>query len=222
MKMGAVMKLRSFRSNFFIIFIVVTLILSVQCGNEDSVGPDPDPSLHVSVSKTIDENGGEVALGDEAWVTIPPGALDSALVITITREADPLNPPANYVSKGFAYSFMPHRYTFNLPVTIGVAYDSEAADPGMVRLDDDVDTSWEPVGSADCTEGTATCNSSTFSILSVTSFQALEEVYVSTDSQGPSAAGTRDDPLPGHQRRNRGVARRRGPISSGQGCSRHL
>ncbi len=190
------MKLRTPGSSFFLISFAIILILSVQCGNEDSVGPDPDPSLHTSVSRTIDENGGEVALGNEAWVTIPPGALDSALVIKITREPDPLNPPANYVSKGFAYSFTPHRYPFNLPVTIGVTYDSEAADPGMMRLDDDTDASWEPVGSADCTEGTATCESSTFSILSVTSFQPLEEVYVSTDSQGPYSAGTSDDPLP--------------------------
>lgn len=183
------------RSYLFLIPLILILILSVQCGNDSSVGPGPEPPPQNSASKTIDENGGELALGDEAWVNIPAGALDSALVITITRVLEPLNPPANYVSQGAAYSFTPHRYPFNVPVTIGVTYDGDAADPSMVRLDDDADNSWEPVGGADCSDGTATCSSSTFSILSVTSFQALDEVYVSTDSQGPNAAGTREDPL---------------------------
>jgi hypothetical protein len=191
------MKLRTPRPYFLLITYVIILILSVQCGNDGSVGPDTDPIPQSSVSKTIDENGGEVALGDEAWVIIPAGALDSAQVITITRLAEPLNPPANYASKGNAYSFTPHSYPFNLPVTICVTYDENAADPSMVRLDDEADTSWESIGNAACAAGTATCGSSTFSILSVTSFQALEEVYVSTDSKGPDAAGTKEDPLPG-------------------------
>jgi len=162
------------------------------------MAPEPGPLPQNSVSKTIDQHGGDLALGNEAWVNIPPGALDGALKITITKLASPPNPPANYVSRGAGYSFTPHKQIFNVPVTIGIIYETDAAlsDPSMVRLDDDADNSWASVDSAVCAEGIATCTSSTFSILSVTSFQPLQEVYVSSSSQGPNAAGTRDDPLP--------------------------
>ncbi|MCK4774099.1 MAG: hypothetical protein KAT30_04915, partial [Candidatus Krumholzibacteria bacterium] len=189
-----------YRKLFFVIILLAfCLSISLQC-SDDAVAPEPDPEppTQNSVSKTIDQNGGTVALDSEAWVIIPPGALDSALVITITRIADALNPPANYISRGASYGFTPHSYTFNDSVTIGITYepDTVLAAPSMVKLDSDADNSWETVPGARCVAGTVIYKSLTFSILSVNSFQPLEEVYVSIFSQGPSAAGTRGDPLP--------------------------
>ena len=179
----------------FLVPLVLCVLLSVQCSEDPSAPAQEVPPL-TSVSKVIDQNGGEVALGNEAKVIIPSGALDSALTITITKIFAPPNLPANYILRGIGYSFTPHHYSFNDSVTISVAYNQQVSDPSFAKLDDDLDAFWEFIPNATYFNEIATYKSLTFSILAVADFFALEQVYVSRSSKGMNAAGTSDDPLP--------------------------
>ncbi len=169
------------------------LVFCVQCGG-DAVTPEEEP-VPLSVSKEIGQDGGELALGDEAWVIIPAGALDSTVTITLAKVEDLPNPAPNYILQGSGYSFTPHGYDFNSAVAIGIAYDTTFDEPSLTRLDDEADIDWAPVPDAQFADGFATFSSLTFSIMSVTDFQPLEDVYVSNGSQGPNPTGMSDDPL---------------------------
>ena len=158
-----------FRESYLVLVLLVfCLVIFVRCSDDNPAAPDEEPSPDDSISKTIDQTGGRIALGDEAWVDIPSGALDSAVEITITRISNLPNPPANYVLRGAGYSFTPHQQAFNANVEIGVTYKTPPAlsDPSIMKLDDDADTSWEAVVGAIFNEGTAICSTLTFSVMS--------------------------------------------------------
>ena len=178
-----------------LILVFLCAVLSLRCG-DSTVAPPIEPDRPSSVNMVIDEHGGILALEDEAWVIVPPGAVDSALTFTITRKPNPPNLPANYRRSGNGYDFEPHGYTFNAPVRVSIACDPDLADPSLVKLDDDTDRFWEFQEGASFADETATTGSPTLGLFAVADFDALESVYVSTHSQGPNAAGTPDDPLP--------------------------
>ena len=76
------MRLRFPPYTIFLISIVLCVALFTQC-SEDAVAPEVPEPLATSVSKVIDQDGGEVRLRGEAWVNIPPGALDATESITV-------------------------------------------------------------------------------------------------------------------------------------------
>jgi len=175
--------------------LLLGLLVLVQCG-DNPTSPPRRPAAEPSVSKIFDRSGGELALGDEAWIVIPPGALDDSLKVTITKKASPPNLPANFALAGYGYSFEPHHYEFVLPVTVHTVYDTTVAAPSMVKTDDDFDRYWDFLGDASCEDGVASCSAATLGLYGVARFRALETVHVATGSRGMHATGESDDPLP--------------------------
>lgn len=74
-----------------------------------------------SVTVTIGEEGGEVDGPGGVGLTIPPGALDSDVEITVSVTTSGFESlPA--VSDGAVFAFEPHGLTFNVPVTIRIPH----------------------------------------------------------------------------------------------------
>jgi len=93
-------------------------------GGGNGGGPTPVPT---KVTKTIDQNGGEVDLAGNAIVDIPAGALDKSVEMTIEKIVDskqiscPL--PATLKLASDFYEFGPSGQKFLKPVTITLKYD---------------------------------------------------------------------------------------------------
>jgi hypothetical protein len=117
--------------------------------------------------------GGEVST-DGVSVLVPAGALSTQVEIGVAEVAAPVDVPASYVAASPVYEFTPHGQTFSSPVTLTLGYTGSANT--VLRLDDDQDTTWEPVAPATFDNGTATVETSTFSY------------YVVTQSQGSAGA----------------------------------
>ena len=74
--------------------------------------------------------------------------------------------------------------------------DHTALAGSIPTLEDDDDTFWEFQDEAEFADAAAMVDNDELGIFTVADFDALESVYVSTNSQGLNAAGTADDPLP--------------------------
>jgi hypothetical protein len=178
------------------LLLIPLAILCAQCSSDDTTGPEP--VVPPGVSGTIGPDGGELWLGTEAWVIIPPQALDHEVKLSIAKVESPPGVPANHIPRGSAYSFTPHAQTFKLPVEINITYTPDAAAIGVsaMRLDSDVDVTWTSASGTELADGIATITGNVFGILRVTSLRQLDAVYVSNSSRGPDAEGSRIDPLP--------------------------
>lgn len=178
------------------VLLIPLAVLCAQCSSDDTTGLEPSP-IPPGVSETIGPDGGEVWLGTEAWVIIPPLALDHEVEISIARVESPPELPGNHILRGSAYSFTPHGQVFDLPVEINISYTPDATAVGMsaMRLDGEVDVTWAPVSGTRLADGIATIDATTFSILCVTSLRELDAVFVSNSSRGQDAEGSRGDPL---------------------------
>lgn len=85
----------------------------------------------LSSDEEIGPDGGGVGLSDGSSVLIPPGALDSDVMVSITEIPPPasaiLPPTAEYV--GNVYSLTPANQSFNKPVILVIPYD-----PGLLPV----------------------------------------------------------------------------------------
>lgn len=90
------------------------LVLLAACGGDDVVSADPDAEV---TSGTIGPDGGTVT-ADGLTLTIPPGALDDEVAITVTRTEDPA--PAGYEAQSAVYEFLPTGTTFDVDVTVAI------------------------------------------------------------------------------------------------------
>lgn len=83
------------------------------------------------IPSRIGPQGGIVTSGDgKASVTIPPGALSQAIVITVDLRSNP--PPG---SIGTVYQFGPSDISFKLPVTITITYEEAILPSNTQELD---------------------------------------------------------------------------------------
>ena len=119
---------------------VVACILATlpACGTEEGAGPRQQVV-------TIDDQGGALVL-ENAEVTVPPGALAGARELTMTEGAEPpVGIPEEYEQASEFYTLEPHGLVFATLVTVRLPYRQVGYPPDLLRLDDDNDTTWEPV-----------------------------------------------------------------------------
>jgi hypothetical protein len=108
------------------------------CGTEEGAGLRRE-------SVTIDERGGTLSL-QNAEVTVPTGALAGERKLTLTEGAEPpVGIPEEYEQASEFYTLEPHGLAFATPVTIRLPYRQVGHPPDLLRLDDNADTTWEPV-----------------------------------------------------------------------------
>ncbi|UCC45066.1 MAG: hypothetical protein JSU65_03870, partial [Candidatus Zixiibacteriota bacterium] len=186
------MLLDNIRKALLIPLAALVVCLCVVCGTRKAIDPLATPE---TVSKLIDENGGNISLGP-LTVWIPADALDSAVTFSITEVWTLPVFPANYTGSGFGYALEPHGYAFKNDVSLEIKYDTMMVGPTLMVLQDATDDSWEALGNATFNNGIATVWTQHLSIFSLARFNPLTDVYVSKRSRGDFAAGTSDDPLP--------------------------
>ena len=110
-------------------------------GDVGSLASGRSDASSLAASGSIGPAGGVVTLG-AASITIPPGALSSATLITLHQRSD--FPPARYVTYSPFYEFDPAGVTFAIPATVvlpryggpasAAVYWSAATGPGYDRL----------------------------------------------------------------------------------------
>lgn len=86
-------------------------------------------------SAWIGPNGGAVGLPDGASVLIPPEALDTATVVSISDiplPAGSILPPTGILA-GSVYSMQPNGLTFNRPAQVIIPYDPASLPPGYTE-----------------------------------------------------------------------------------------
>ena len=81
------------------------------------------------------DKGGQVSLGDEVVIDIPPGALEGTdgIEVKIERVSEPPAAPAGYRVLGSVYEFSvgdKSSYSFKKPVTIKLKFDPDKVGPG--------------------------------------------------------------------------------------------
>lgn len=163
------------------------------CG-DDAQSDDPS-----SVTKVVGPAGGELVLPDGAGVTIPEGALDEEIEITVARLSDSeAGALAELLPNGLTlvsdlYAFTPHGQEFLLPVEIRVPYDSSSDALAMQSLDDETDTSWGEDKGAAFADDVATLETEHFSIKGVTAGRADTDAGMDGgDGRTDSGAETTD------------------------------
>lgn len=100
------------------------VILAAACSSNNKSQSDAGQA---SVTVTVGQEGGEVAGPNGVGLSIPPGALDQDVEITISVTTTGFETlPA--VSEGEVFAFEPHGLTFNSPVTISIPHSSSVPD----------------------------------------------------------------------------------------------
>ena len=94
------------------LLLIPLAVLCAQCSSDNPTDPGPGV-IPPGVSATIGPEGGELWLGAEAWVIIPPLALDSEVKISIVKDESPPDVPENHILRGSAYIFAPLGQNFN-------------------------------------------------------------------------------------------------------------
>lgn len=99
---------------------IALLVLSAGIGCSNKSNAASDAGL-ASVTVTVGQEGGDVAGPAGVGLSIPPGALDEDVEITVSVTTSGYEAlPA--VSEGAVFSFEPHGLTFNVPVTISIPH----------------------------------------------------------------------------------------------------
>jgi len=104
----------------------------------------------------------EVVEGDGASVTIPADANTSGAEVAVAQ-AEPPSDPKGYTWAGDVYALTPHGTTFAEPVTVSLPYVDTGETLELLKLDNDADTTWEPVADAVFDGGMVTFQTSSFS-----------------------------------------------------------
>lgn len=136
-----------------------------------------------SVTETVGSSGGTVESPSGVSVSIPSGALDNDVDMTVEPvPSDEISAslPSDTQLAGTTHRFAPHGTTFLSPVTISLPYTGSANT--VLRLDDDNDTTWEEVLGASFASGVATFETSSFSLYAAANTTAT--------TCGPPGTGT--------------------------------
>jgi hypothetical protein len=138
-----------------------------------------------ATGKTIDSAGGSVESGG-ASVVVPEGALEDAVEVAVEVLDDVATDlPEGTSLAGDTVAFLPHGTTFSSPVTLTIAHDGSAT--GVMRLDDEDDTSWEAMSDVTVTANTVEVQTTSFSI-----YAAVAGAAGSTCAGGTEISGVFD------------------------------
>lgn len=167
--------------------LLAAAVLLTGCGWGDETDDPTQPGPPVGIGPS----GGQVVAGDGlAMVTIPEGALDQVVEISVTPAADP---PAGAVP-GTVYDFGPDGTQFAVPVTVAVAYDPaqlpEATAENLLQLCAWDSDAWLPLDEFTLHAGSNYLDGPTdhFSLYGIT---------VGDEPQPDAVAYLKDDPDPG-------------------------
>src|SRR5689334_19735982 len=118
--------------------LVLVAIASALVGCVDGAAGGGDDE---AASATIGQQGSALRM-DDARLTVPAGALDAALTLSM-RAAPDGSPPGNV---GRAWELGPHGTTFAAPVTLSLAYDAadlaSAGDAALLNVAVVEDGAW--------------------------------------------------------------------------------
>lgn len=151
------------------------LTVGALCWVSCSVGP-----ISARGSRVLDREGGTLRLADVADVVVAAGALDGPVSVQATVVKAPVPLSATGVSEVLALT--PHGVRFAIPARVSLRYASTAplASLQVMRLADDADTTWEPVGGVRFEGGVATFDTPGFSYYVVTEGGTCELVETPT------------------------------------------
>ncbi len=171
---------------------VLFLLVLLSCSTKKMIGPPPPLP---PVSGSIGVAGGQLTLGG-ATIVVGAGALDSAVIFTITQILAPGNAPANYIFSEPAYSFEPHQYVFKSNISITINHNANLISPALFYLENGEDSLWDSHEGVSYDAGQVTILTNHLSIFTVGGFVPMGQIYVSNKSRGVIAKGTKEDPLP--------------------------
>lgn len=118
-----------------------------------------------SGSTSIGPEGGEVR-GGGARVDVPAGALSGDVEIGVAAVSGVATLPSGFEAAGPAIAFTPHGTTFASPARLELPHDGSAT--GAMRLDDESDTTWEPLTPAELTGELVLLDVARFSVIVAT------------------------------------------------------
>jgi hypothetical protein len=151
------------------------------------------------------EDGGTATLGTTT-VIVPPGAVATTTTITIqeTPPSSVVELAAGFERVGPVVALLPHGQTFLQPVqvTLGHTRGSALTDPVVLRLDDEVDTTWDAILPASFDDTRVTYSTTTFSAVTpaVTDCGPMLVISAIFTFGGYSAAQPNNDYIELHNR----------------------
>ncbi|MEZ4219956.1 MAG: hypothetical protein R3B13_03435 [Polyangiaceae bacterium] len=135
--------MKRWKAGFVGIFAVAASIGFAGCGDDGSGGgksPGNDAAVD-TFELAVGPEGGFLDAGD-LFVSVPPGALDSTVTLSVKKKSRSSLAPDSVLSE--AFELAPDGQAFNGPVLIGVRVDAEAtADPGVMVSRRMSDGTWE-------------------------------------------------------------------------------
>jgi formylglycine-generating enzyme required for sulfatase activity len=155
-------------------------------GNGERTKPDASQETPDASSAGIGPAGGSLTLPDGARITLPAGAVGAGTEIHAEVTASPggATVPSGSILRGSVYAFTPHGTAFQKPVKIRIP--AGTARGAVYFLDDEQDSTWEPV------EGTSLVSG--FHEFSVTHISLFAELVTSAPEGGTDASV---EPTPG-------------------------
>jgi hypothetical protein len=143
---------------------IPSLVLSsliVSCGSDD---PTPDGA---EVGRVGGAEPSQVESAGGAVLDVPAWALTAEAEVRIEAQPTALLPPlpAGLSLLGGASAFLPHGLTFDVPATITLPAPAGAT--RVLRLDDELDTTWQELAGVTFSDGSATFSTPGFSIYAV-------------------------------------------------------
>jgi formylglycine-generating enzyme required for sulfatase activity len=106
--------------------VAATLLAASACSSHTSEGATPD-----AITETVTDRGATLVI-DDVMLEIPPGALSTPQVVTITRTNDPA--PSGYDAVTSLYRFEPDGLVFAIPAKLIITVPSTAANASVIWL----------------------------------------------------------------------------------------
>lgn len=147
-----------------------------------------DGSCVYNFSATIGGDGGIIDYEDDVIIVIPQNDLGEDVDIEISNaenETTDATLSSEYNISSNIYALTPHGLSFNLPVTISLDYGTDSSNISFIRLDDELDTTWDVVEGGSFSNGIGTLEINGFSIYAIVEGPESEE---------ENGAGPGDDP----------------------------
>ena len=121
------------------LLLITTAILALGC---------PNATRLRSANRSFDGSGGSLSLGASDFVlTVPVGALSAPTTVELrdVAPAEVVALPSDGTTRSGLFAVTPHGTTFSQPVSIAIRHWGSAEGLSVQRLDDEEDTTWEPV-----------------------------------------------------------------------------
>ncbi|NMO14262.1 hypothetical protein HPC49_17650 [Pyxidicoccus fallax] len=154
-----------------------------------SSGVAPEEVRPAPVTESVDPGGKTVSLTGQATLQVAAGALTEETQVTLAVTEAPVAPPGTQMSQ--VLELTPHGTRFETPARVTLRYTGNAP-PGrlaVLRLADAESNTWEPVGGARFSGGTATFDTTTFSYYVVTDGFACEPQQTPANACGSACGG---------------------------------